>query len=133
MRISINSVLTTLIALSIVAVLISSAWHYLVEKDYFFLVESDCDPELETCHYRDCSIEDDCPLGELEYYELNRISAYDFSQCSNITCAMECDTGTLECENIPCEESSGDICSSADIFEQEDSMPAPEAPNEIME
>jgi hypothetical protein len=105
-----DNVFNVLIGCSVVAALMFSVWHYLIKKDYHFLVEASCDPALETCYFRDCSNPDDCPIGELEYYHVSRIWASDFSLCSDNTCAAECSAGTITCEQIACDEEAGDVC-----------------------
>ncbi|HYF28763.1 MAG TPA: hypothetical protein VEA36_00145, partial [Candidatus Paceibacterota bacterium] len=49
-----------------------TAWLYLGEKEYPFIVEAACDPSVETCFHRACSDTSntgDCPPNALEDYK----------------------------------------------------------------
>lgn len=91
-------------------------WHFLIQKDYYLLVEAPCDPTTEACFVRDCSEEDSCPIGELEYFTSYRVHAADFDSCDDITCAKACTEGTIACEKISCSDDSDFECSVPEDF-----------------
>lgn len=104
-----DKIVLSLIVLSIVAVLGSTAWSYLFQKNYSFIVEAPCDPETETCFYRDCE-EEYCPPNALSNFRMFSVLAKDFPNCLGNSCLTECISGTLSCEEIVCGTSSEDIC-----------------------
>lgn len=101
-----------IIALSVVAVITSTAYKFLFLKDYNFIVEAPCDPTKSTCFIRDCSNPDDCPPNGLSVYRQFNVKASDFGKCANNSCLNECLTGKIACAEIKCSESSGDTCAA---------------------
>lgn len=97
--------------LSVALVFLTAFTKYIYAKDYIFLVESTCDPELHTCFVRDC--EDYCPPNALESYRVFSIQAKDFHLCTDNSCSNICtDSSTSAmCEELTCEPENDD-CSS---------------------
>lgn len=103
----------SLISLSVLAVLGVTGWMFLVEERYDFVVEAACDPATETCFYRECSDLSnlgDCPPNGLENYKIYVLNAADFYSCEDNSCAHECRTGTIKCEEVLCGENEEDEC-----------------------
>lgn len=103
-----------LIAASVVAAIGATAWLFLAEKQYDFIVEDACDPQAETCYVRDCSIENECPPNGLDSYKVFQIKAADFPLCSYNSCARKCASGIIACIPVPCDPDAGDTCSSTE-------------------
>lgn len=99
------------IALSILAVISITAYSFLYLKNYDFVTEAECNPETETCFYRDCSEEDACPPNSLESYRVFTTSALDFKTCLTNSCLRKCINGEIQCEEQICGESEEDVCS----------------------
>jgi hypothetical protein len=114
-----NRAVEIIAAVTVVLAFAVPVWHFFFEKDYYLLVEAPCDPEAEACHVRDCSEEDSCPIGELEYFTSYRVHAADFEQCTDITCVPQCGNG-LSCERVECTEDSGFECSAPEDFIEAD-------------
>ena len=100
-----------IISLSVAAVIVATGYKFLIQKDYHFIVEAACDPSAESCYQRDCDTVE-CPPNELAYYKVFTVSAADFPQCSDNSCASECATGAIRCEEIACDQANGDKCTS---------------------
>jgi hypothetical protein len=97
------------ISLLIVAAICAAAYHFLVQKDYAFIVEAPCDPAQDTCFVRDCS-GGECPPNELEHYRMFSVQAADFDTCADNSCLHECQQGDIACTEIVCGESEEDEC-----------------------
>jgi len=82
--------------------IVSSFYFFYYKKDYDFIVETKCNPESETCFYRDCTNPDDCPPNNLSYYNEYTIKAKDFMTCENEDCSIACITGIIECVKTEC-------------------------------
>lgn len=102
-----------LIGVSSLAVIFSSFYFFYFKKDYEFIVESPCDPLMETCFQRDCSNPDDCPPNGLADFKRYSLNAADFAKCENEDCTVACETGLISCERVNCEPSEelGESCS----------------------
>lgn len=104
------------ISLSVVAAILSTAYIFLVAKNYDFTVEAPCDPAKTACFYRDCSLEE-CPPNKLEYYRTFLVHAADFAACSENSCLQEClEGGGIRCEEIPCDSYAGESCTMIEDF-----------------
>ena len=81
------------------------------KKNYDFIVETKCDNTTETCYYRDCSIDGNCPPNNLSYYSVYTINAKDFKKCINEDCTDFC-KNTDTCLKTECANSdiSDGIC-----------------------
>ncbi len=111
------------ISLSVVAVILSTAYLFLVLKNYDFVVEASCDPAAEEgCFYRDCST-GECPPNELEYYRVFLVSAKDFDSCSDNSCLKECTEGSIRCEEVTCDAEAGDDCTIIEDFKEDEPEP----------
>lgn len=82
--------------------IILSFYLYLIKKDYDFIVETECNPTVEMCFYRDCSNPDDCPPNNLTYYKKFILNANDYNKCVNENCTQVCKSGYIECREIKC-------------------------------
>lgn len=105
-----NKIFLWLIALSVVAVILSTAYKFTLQKNYDFIVEASCDPTSEACFYRNCD-DEECPPNGLENYKVFLINAADFQKCSDNSCTIQCSENSISCEEIICGESEEDICS----------------------
>ena len=86
----------------------SSFYFFYIKKDYDFFVETKCNPETETCFFRDCEGSPDiCPPNNLSYYNQYTIKARDFKSCLNEDCTDVCNNKTIDCIKTECTE--GDI------------------------
>ena len=94
------------VAVAIVYVTWFNFYKFVITKNYDFYVEAPCNPESETCYLRDC--EDYCPPNGMAEYKIWMLSAADFADCSDETCAAECESGTVKCEEVPCNPEIGD-------------------------
>ena len=103
----------------VLVAIISSFYFFYFKKDYDFMVETKCNPETETCFYRDCTNPDDCPPNGLSYYNQYTLKASDFKACANEDCTEACTTGVISCTKTECTESDIDdgtcVAPSSDI------------------
>lgn len=106
-----NKFLVTLFILTFLAAIGACYYRYYHQKDYNYLVEASCDPTVERCFVRDCENPDDCPPNGLSVYKEFHVKAYDFARCQDNSCKQECESGTIRCEAISCEEETGGVCS----------------------
>lgn len=102
-----------LVLISVMAVLAigATAWLFLIQKNFVFIVETECDPATQTCFYRDCSNEDDCPINGLENYKVFSMDAKEFYRCKEDSCKASCESGNHACTETVCGESEEDECS----------------------
>lgn len=105
-----GKIFLSVISLSVATVILVTGYTFLIQKDYNFIVEAACEPSSEICFHRDCS-SGECPPNELAYYKTFLISAGDFRKCSDNSCAQECASTAIRCEEIVCDESAGEECS----------------------
>lgn len=113
-----NSVLIIVFILTLILAIGSSYYRYFYSKNFDYLVEANCDPEVENCFYRDCeSSPDDCPPNGLVNYKSYKVKAYDFKKCSDNSCLNECVSGTISCEVIACDVENGDVCTDDGLLE----------------
>ncbi len=104
-----------IIILTIISILLAlgSTWYkYFYAKNYDYLVEASCDPNIENCFVRDCENPDDCPPNGLSIYKEYYIKAYDFQNCSDNSCTEQCSSGAIKCEVIECGNDEEDSCSA---------------------
>lgn len=97
------------ITLFIAVAMLSTAYIFLVRKDYDFIIEAPCDPAEGICFSRDCST-GECPPNGLENYRVFSVSARDFTSCADESCLQECTNGTIACDETLCGESEEDEC-----------------------
>lgn len=115
---------------SIIIALGAAGWHFIIQKDYRYLIEASCDPSSQTCYVRDCSNEEnECPPNGFETYTTYRVWAYDFETCTDETCTYECMNGLIFCEEKVCDESAGETC-VYNIFTPEEESAASSTPQE---
>jgi hypothetical protein len=100
---SVKIYIAFIIALTLV-VIFSAYARYIFAKDYYFLIEATCDPNIENCQIRDC--DDYCPPNELDIYKTYRMSAKYFDQCEDNSCSNICQVSTTSnlCELMLCDE-----------------------------
>ncbi|MFZ2484387.1 MAG: hypothetical protein WAX80_02665 [Minisyncoccia bacterium] len=108
----VTKVLFILISALIIAAIVNNLYTFYFQKDYDFTVEASCDPVEQACFIRDCS-DGECPPNELERYRVFALNANDFQKCSDDSCIVECSLGQIDCEEILCDESGGDVCTTA--------------------
>ena len=106
-----------LIGISCLLAIFVSFYFFYFKKDYDFIVEVACDPSQEVCFQRDCTNPDDCPPNELSDFKRYSLNAGDFKMCENEDCTTVCESGTIECEPIECEEDEemGESCSLLEL------------------
>jgi hypothetical protein len=104
-------VVITIIGALVVIALAATAWFFLIQKNYNFVIETSCDPTTEKCFHRDCLADNSCPVDGLEDYGVYRISAKDFATCAGDSCELECKTGAASCVKEECGQSGEDSCS----------------------
>jgi hypothetical protein len=105
--------ISILFLVALVAPVFSSFYKYYFTQNYDYLVEAECNPEIEICYIRDCSNPDDCPPNGYEEYKQYYLKAYDFKKCSDNSCKTECENDAIDCEEIVCGEFEEDICSNS--------------------
>ena len=100
-----NKFLIILLGMSIISIF-SSFYFFYNKKDFNFIVETQCNPETETCFYRDCTNPDDCPPNGFTHYNTYTLKASDFKLCgANEDCLASCTTGAISCVKTECTES----------------------------
>ncbi len=109
-----NSWFLYLIGLSCLTVVAVSFYIFYFQKDYDFIVETQCDPTVEECFYRDCTNPSDCPPNGLSEFKRYSLSAHDYDMCLNEDCALFCESDGSKCESIQCtpDEEFGESCVS---------------------
>ncbi len=81
-----------------------------LSKNYQIIVEVSCDPNIEKCFVRDCSIEGNCPPNNLSVYKQYTGNAQKLDGCSlNGACEQVCRSRNI-CESVICDETAGDEC-----------------------
>lgn len=105
-----SKILLSLLAVSVLVVIVSTADKFLVERDYYFSLEAQCDPTERSCFVRDCAV-DECPPNELENYRVFEVAAADFDSCSENDCLQECESGKIRCVEVECDEGAAEVCS----------------------
>lgn len=98
-----------LILLTSCFICISAMFYFFYYKqDFNFIVETSCNPETQTCHYRDCSLTDtECPPNNYSYYKVYNIKASNFKYCINEDCKSACEDGLIQCQE--------ELCTDTDI------------------
>ena len=79
-------------------------------KDYLFFVEAPCDPAVNECYVRDCSILDECPPNDLATFRTFQLPASRFEYCSDNSCLNICPSETYFCEELPCSDQEDYSC-----------------------
>jgi len=101
--------------------IVTSFYFFYFKKNYDFFVEIKCNPETDTCFYRDCENNPDiCPPNNLSYYSQYTIKAKDFKNCVNEDCTEACNTNLIQCVKTECTEDdiNNGICIEPFIFEE---------------
>jgi hypothetical protein len=108
-----NIFLSTLIVFVFIAIA-SSFYLFYFKKDFDFITETKCNPESETCFYRDCTNPDDCPPNNLSYYNQYLVKANDFDICVNEDCTDACTNRLIDCVKLQCtdEDINNEVCIS---------------------
>ncbi len=117
-----DTIVLSLISVAVIGILGTTAWLFLLKKDYDFVVEAPCDPQTETCFYRECSDlsnTGDCPPNALENYKIYVIRAADFPRCTDNSCSAECGSGLIACTEILCGDGEEDTCATVEETIQE--------------
>ncbi len=106
-----NKTLLIFFLLSFIYAIGFNLYKFYLAKNYNFIVEAACNPESETCFYRDCTDASvDCPPNSLSFYKKFIIKAGDFDACTDNSCARECREKMIRCLPLYCDESAGDVC-----------------------
>ncbi len=106
-------ILFFVVSLSLVSLF--SFLRFYVFKNYDMIIETTCNPEIENCFSRDCSIEDECPPNNLSTYNTYVIKAFQFEKCNAVDgCAHFCEN-VRNCEKIECGVKEEDVCSTPNI------------------
>ncbi len=117
LRVFKNNINFALTILGVCLFLIAASFsyvNYFENKDFVMNLESPCDPQTESCFYRNCS-EEECPPNQLEVYKYVDVPAWFFEKCSENSCFQECLDNTENCEFTYCDpESVEDTCWSPD-------------------
>lgn len=99
-----SKVLNIVFLSSLLIVFLGSFFRYYYLKEFLVQIEIPCDPIVELCYERDCSIEDECPPNELSNYRLFEMSGSDFSQCDERdSCEDVCKNSNSTCIEIVCD------------------------------
>ena len=109
---TVTKILFILVSAMTLAVIANNFFTFYYQKGYDFIVEAECDPSQQVCFIRDCSEGSECPPNELEQYRMFALNASDFEACANNSCINECATGSIQCEEIFCDESEGEVCAT---------------------
>ncbi len=78
-------------------------------KNDFFTIETSCDAKTEKCFVRSCD-DVECPPNEYTVYKMYLITARNFENCSDDSCANICTNNIDSCELIPCGDNPEDTC-----------------------
>lgn len=105
-----GKIVLALLITSIGLVIFSTGYRFLWEKNYTFMVETECTVGSESCFARDCE-EEECPPNGLEEYRVFNLQAKDFSACDGGSCLNVCVDGSITCEEVMCDSFAGDSCS----------------------
>ncbi len=88
-----------------ILVILSSFYFFYFKKKFDFIIETNCNPETETCFHRDCTNPDDCPPNGFSNYNKYYLRASDFKACGiNEDCTEACANGKIKCSKIECTE-----------------------------
>jgi hypothetical protein len=110
-RSHINKYIGIIFIVLFLSAILSSWYKYEYTKNYDYLVETECNPDIEVCFSRDCEEDpDSCPPNMLSNYKQYYIKAYDFPNCADESCGEACTSGVIQCEEILCGESEEDEC-----------------------
>lgn len=99
---------------SVLIVIVASFYSFYFKKNYDFFIETECNPETETCFFRDCENDPDiCPPNNFSYYNQYTIKAKDFKVCKNEDCKEACGLGLIQCIKTECTDNDviDGICS----------------------
>ena len=105
------SILLSITAVCVALVFLTAYSKYIFAKDYDFILEAPCNPEIEVCFVRDC--DDYCPPNELDTYTIYKIPASAYESCTTNSCQNICQNPKTSglCEKINCQIEDGDDCS----------------------
>lgn len=114
-KINSNTLFMSLFAITLLLVIGSSFYKYYYLKNYDYIIEASCNPELENCFFRDCeNNEDECLPNNYSYYKQFFIKASDFPKCSDNSCAEQCASNTIQCIIIECDDTV-DTCTTPPV------------------
>lgn len=106
-----EAIVNWLVVGTALAAVIFCAYRYLYVKEYYFIVEADCDSSKELCYMRSCD-QGECPPNGLSEYKRYSINAADFAKCTDNSCQRECQSGSISCLEIAC-DANVDACSTS--------------------
>ena len=124
--------LLAFIALVIIAIIGYRYNQYIVHKNFYIDVNTQCDPSVESCFAWDCDPEEDEECDNTPYKKVSILSSdapkcLEEHSCENFTC----DSNVELCEIVYCSESvldEGEICATAD-----EEIPEEQLEEEIIE
>lgn len=125
-----NNIFLSIIFLSCVAIIAFAFYSFYINRNFPFLVETQCDNTKEICFYRDCTVEGDCPQNNLSYFNKYTIKARDFDSCTNGDCTQACENKVISCEKAECTES--DFADGSCVVQQIPEEIVPVANTEII-
>jgi hypothetical protein len=118
-------VFMSLLTISVLCSVGISVHRYWYTENYYYLVEAPCTLADSTqCFTRTCA-EGDCPPNELEEYQIYRLKADLFPQCSDNSCANVCADVENTCMVVPCDPISGEECVTSIPVDPEQSAETP--------
>ncbi len=112
-----SNLLVTILSFALFFIAIAASYStYYVRADFDYLIEAECDPELENCFTRNCDADsEECPPNNLSVYKQWYIRASDFPKCADNSCKMECEQGIIDCRPIACDADAGDDCTGGEV------------------
>lgn len=113
----VTKILFVLVSALVLSLFAINLYTFYFQKDYDFTVEVPCG-EGELCFIRHCGEVDECPPNELERYRMFVLNASDYDKCENGVCLNACTSGSIECEEVICDESVGDACVASGFAEE---------------
>ena len=88
-----------------------------ISKNFDYILELSCKPEIEKCFIRDCSNPSDCPPNNLSVYKQLYLTAKYFKQCTDDSCEDLYQQNPNIFRKIDCDTEKGDECVGVGINE----------------
>ena len=101
--------LVTFFLISLGLVCLFSFLRFYLFKNYDIIIETECDPNTDTCFTRDCETEE-CPPNNLNNYKKYSIKAFQFDRCDHAGSCVKFCSNIRNCEPIECDTEAGDVC-----------------------
>ena len=110
-----HNIFLYVLLIGVIISITSSFYFFYFKKDFNFIIETKCNPETETCFYRNCTNPDNCPPNKFSYYNTYIVRARDFKACGmSEDCLNACTTGSIPCLKTKCTKSdtTEEICTT---------------------